>query len=194
MMSSNHNPLTLLAALAPLVLGGCAGLAIGGAATGASVAHDTRTVGTVVEDQTIELKSAKLLLDNKPLWEKTHINVTSYNTVVLATGEAPTEEARKEVVEIVRDIDKVRKVYDEIAVTEPSSMVSRSSDTLITGKVKAQIFSIKDFDAARVKVVTERGVVYLMGLLNKQEADTVTEVARNVGGVQKVVKLFEYVD
>jgi osmotically-inducible protein OsmY len=192
-------PLNRLAALLfvlplPGLLAGCAGVALGGAATGASIAHDARTVGTIVEDQTIELKAGKYLMDNKEVSAQVHINFTSYNTIVLVTGEAPAEDLRKSVIEIVSGIEKVRKVYDEIALEAPSTMVSRSSDTLITGKVKAQIFSIKDFEATRVKVVTERGAVYLMGLLSREEADRVTEVARNVGGVQKVVKLFEYTD
>jgi osmotically-inducible protein OsmY len=120
--------------------------------------------------------------------------VTSYNTVVLVTGEAPTEELRKQVIEIVRGVEKVRKVYDEVSIAAPSALTSRTSDTLLTGKVKAQLFGSKKLDATRVKVVTEKGVVYLMGLIPRAHGDAAAEVARRVSGVQRVVKLFEYTD
>lgn len=180
--------------LACLMVSGCAGLVVGGAATGVAVATDRRTMGTVIEDQAIELKAAKALFENEDLNSQTHINVTSYNTIVLVSGEAPTEELRSEVIEIVRNIEKVRHVYDEITIAAPSSLVSRSSDSLITAKVKTRLLSLPDFDGTRVKVVTENGTVFLMGLLTGEEAENVTAAARKVGGVQKVVKLFEIVD
>ncbi|HTT09132.1 MAG TPA: BON domain-containing protein [Gammaproteobacteria bacterium] len=173
-------------------LNGCAAVMFGGVATGAGAAHDNRTTGTIVEDEAIELKASKAFFDNKAVNDQAHINVTSYNNIVLVTGETPTAELHDEVVNIVKNISKVRKVYDELAIAAPSSLTSRSSDTLLTGKVKAQIFGMKDFDPTRVKVVTERGIVYLLGLITKADGDRVTDVARQVGGVQKVVKLFEY--
>lgn len=173
-------------------LNGCAGVMLGGAATGAAVANDRRTTGTLIEDEAIELKATKALFDNKAVNDQTHINVTSYNNIVLVTGETPTAELHDAVINIIKNIAKVRKVYDELAIVAPSALVSRSSDTVLTGKVKAQIFGIKNFDPTKVKVVTERGIVYLMGLITKADGDTVTDVARQVGGVQKVVKLFEY--
>ena len=182
----------LIAAMFTGSLSGCAGVLIGGAATGASVATDARTAGTMLDDETIELKAAKYLTDNKELFDKTHVNFTSYNNIVLVSGEAPTEALRDQVINMVRNIQKVRKVYDEITISAPSSMVSRSSDTLITGKVKTQLFSLKDFPAGKIKVVTEKGVVYLLGLVSQKVADRATDVARKVGGVQRVVKLFEY--
>ena len=182
----------LLAAIFACALPGCAGILIGGAATTASVATDARTAGTMLDDETIELKAAKYLTDNKELFDQTHVNFTSYNNIVLVTGEAPTQALRDQVIKMVQGIQKVRKVYDEITLSAPSSMVSRSSDTLITGKVKTQLFSIKDFPASKIKVVTEKGVVYLLGLVSQKDADTATDVARKVGGVQRVVKLFEY--
>jgi osmotically-inducible protein OsmY len=182
----------LIAAVFAGSLSGCAGVLIGGAATGASVATDARTAGTMLDDETIELKAAKYLTDNKELFDKTHINFTSYNNIVLVTGEAPTEALRDQVINMVRGIEKVRKVYDQITISAPSSMVSRSSDTLITGKVKTQLFSLKDFPAGKIKVETEKGVVFLLGLVSQKVADRATDVARKVGGVQRVVKLFEY--
>lgn len=182
-------------------LSGCAGLVAGGAAagivTGAAVAHDRRTAGTVVEDQAIELKAYDALNQDRELAERGHINVTSYNNIVLLSGEVPTPELRKRAGEIVSRIEKVRHVHNELADAPPSSLASRSTDTWITTKVKTsllQVDGIRDFDPTRVKVVTERGIVYLLGLLHPREADAVTRTVRRVNGVQKVVKLFEYID
>ena len=177
--------------LIPL-LQGCAAAVVAGGATSAAVAYDRRTTGTVIEDEGIELKAVKAFYSDKELNEQAHLNVISYNTVVLVTGEAPSEELRNRAVEIVRNLPKVTHVHNEIKIAAPSSMVSRSSDTLITTKVKSRLLTLKDFDGTRVKVVTENGVVYLMGLLTKEESDLATDAARQVSGVQKVVKLFQY--
>jgi len=180
------------AAALAVLLGGCAAAVVGTTATGVAVAHDSRTTGSVIEDQAIELKFARRMFSNESLKEQTHINVTSYNQIVLVTGEAPTEALRDEVIELVRNIEKVRHVYDEISIAAPSSLMSRSADSLVTARVKTRLLTLKDFDGTRVKVVTDKGVVYLMGLLDRAEAQRVAEAARRVGGVQKVVKLFEY--
>ncbi len=173
-------------------LSGCVAVAAGGAAaTTAVVASDRRTTGTFIEDQALELKAARTLNSDSEIKKETHLNITSYNTHMLITGEAPSEELRDRAVELVRKLPKVSKVYNEIAVAAPSSYMSRSSDTVITTKVKTKLFGQKGLDATKVKVVTERGIVYLMGLLNPEEAETATEAARQVGGVQKVVKLFQ---
>lgn len=172
-------------------LSGCVAVAGGAVATGAVVANDRRTTGTFVEDQAIEIKAARELNSDTEIRDNTHISITSYNTVVLMTGEAPSEELRKKAVEIVRHVPTVTKVYNEIAVAAPSSYMSRSSDTMITTKVKTKLFGQEGLDATKVKVVTERGIVYLMGLLDEKEASIATEAARQVGGVQKVVKLFQ---
>ena len=172
-------------------LSGCVAAAAGGAATGAVVASDRRTTGTFIEDQAIEIKAARALNSDPEIRDSTHLNVTSYNTVVLLTGEAPSEELRTRAIELVRHVDAVTKVYNEIVVAAPSSYMSRSSDTVITTKVKTKLFGEKGIDATKVKVVTERGIVYLLGLLNNEEASIATEAARTVGGVQKVVKLFQ---
>lgn len=176
------------------ILHGCAAAAVTGGAAGAVIIHDRRTAGTVIEDQAIEFKAAKAFFTDPEINENAHINVTSYNTVVLVTGEAPTEELRERVINIVRNIENVSHVYNEITIAAPSAFVSRSSDSLVTSKVKTKLLTLKDFDGTRVKVVTEKGVVYLMGLLTREEADRATEVARQTGGVQKVVKLFQYIE
>ena len=175
-------------------LGGCAATVVAGGATGAAVAYDRRTAGTVIEDQAIESKAWKTFWSDKEINDNAHINVTSYNTIVLVTGEAPNADLKGRIIDIVRNIDKVSQVYDELTIAAPSSYVSRSSDSVITSKVKTKLLAMDNFDGARVKVVTEKGVVYLMGLLTHEEAERATDVSRKVGGVQKVVKLFQYTD
>lgn len=187
--------LVLIAALG--TLNGCTTMVVGGAATGAAVAHDRRTPGTVIEDQTIEFKAYNALRKDKDLYDQSHINVTSYNMIVLLSGETPTEYYKQRAYEIVSSVDKVRRVYNELTVAAPSAIMSRSSDTMITAKVKTGLFNIdglEGFDPTRVKVVTENGTVYLMGLVTQQEGDAAAEKARTIGGVQRVVKLFEYID
>jgi len=182
----------LIAALVP-VLGGCVAAAGVGAATGASAYHDRRSTGAFVDDEIIELKFAQQLADDALAGAKSHINATSMNNIVLLTGETPSQALRTRIVALARSINKVRRVLDEITVAAPSSMLSRSSDTYVTAKVKTAIIDHDTDVALRTKVVTEKGVVYLMGLLSHTEADKVTELARRVGGVQRVVKLFEYI-
>ncbi len=175
-----------------LLLGGCAAAVIGAGTTSVAVAHDSRTTGSVIEDQAIELKFAQALYEATDLRSQVHVNVTSYNQIVLVSGEAPTEAQRQAVIDIVRNVEKVRHVYDEMTIAAPSSLMSRSADSLVTAKVKTKLLALPEFDGTRVKVVTEKGVVFLMGLLSREEGERVAEEARTVGGVQKVVKLFEY--
>lgn len=175
------------------LLGGCAPLFVGGTATGAVVASDTRTVGSFLDDEGIEVKSSVAIL-NDPALQDTHINVTSINGVVLLTGEAPTEAQRHKILEHVRTVPRVRRTVDEIRIAPPTAYSSRMSDTLITTKVKSKMIGDEKLESLRIKVITEYGVVYLMGLAKKAEAERAAELTRQVGGVQKVVKLFEYLD
>lgn len=179
--------------LSASLLGGCVALAAGGAATGVMVAHDRRTTGTVVEDQNIELKAYAKLREDEALWAQSHINVTSFNLNVLITGETPSPEFKQRIEAAVRGLDRVKTVYNELSIAAPAALSSRSSDALISTRVKTALFGVDqpDFDPTRVKVKTERGTVYLLGLLTQAEADEVTEVTRRVRGVQRVVKLFE---
>ncbi|MFB3089939.1 MAG: BON domain-containing protein [Gammaproteobacteria bacterium] len=188
--------LTLIS-LIPLLLSGCAAAVVGAAGAAgatATVAHDRRTTGTFIEDQSIELKAVKSFFSDKEINDSSHINVTSYNTVVLITGETPSEDIRDRIVNIVRNIPKVTHVYDELTIAAPSSWTSRGSDTLITSKVKTRLLTLNNFDGTRIKVVTEKGVVYLMGLVTRAESDIATGEAQQSGGVQKIVKLFQYID
>jgi osmotically-inducible protein OsmY len=177
------------------VLNGCAGLLIGGTAVGVSVAHDRRTTGTVVDDQTIEMKIYDAL--NRQLPPGNRISTTSYNGIVLLTGEVVSEAARRQAEAIARGIEPpVREVYNELVIGRPSPLSRQSNDAMITTKVKSALFQIKikDFDPSRVKVVTDRSVVYLMGLVRRNEADAAADVASRVDGVRQVVTLFEYIN
>lgn len=175
------------------ILNGCAAAVVTTGATGAAAAYDRRTAGTLLEDQSIELKAANAFFEDKEINNNTHVNITSYNQVVLLTGEAPTEELIQKINKIVKDIPKVKHVYNELTLAAPSALSSRSSDSLITAKVKTSLLTNQETEGLRVKIVTEKGIVYLMGLVTREEAEPITNVARHVSGVQKVVKLFQYI-
>ena len=181
-----------------LLLSGCTPLILGGAtATGVNIAHDRRTIGTYIDDEGIELKAVAAIHREKGLSQQIHVNIISVNGVALLVGQAPTATLRERVGTIVQGLPKVRLVHNEVTIAAPNSLMTRSSDSIITTKVKARLIGIKgfdDLDPTRVKVVTENGTVFLMGILYQAEADAVTQRASHVGGVQKVVKLFEYLD
>jgi osmotically-inducible protein OsmY len=180
---------TLVAATLPL-LQGCFGLAITGMGTAALVAGDRRTAGTYLEDESIEWKVFGRLRDKYP---GAHANATSYNRRVLLTGEAPSDDAKKQIEEAVRAIENVKEVTNELQVAGASSLASRGNDSLVTSNVKARMLNNGKFSPQHVKVLTEASVVYLMGLVTPQEGDAAVEIARTTSGVNRVVKVFEYV-
>ena len=181
-----------LAAVATFTTTACAPLVVGGAFVGGTLMlSDRRTSGAQVEDQAIELKATNRLKD--ALGERGHINVTSYNRVVLLTGEVPDEAARTLAEQTASKVDNVRSIVNELAVMGSSSLTARSNDAIITSKVKATFVDDKDLLANTFKVVTERSTVYLMGRVTEREAARGTELARSVSGVQKVVKVFEII-
>jgi len=176
-------------------LSGCATAVVGGAATGAAVVYDRRTAPTVLEDQNIEIKAMKLLFDHPEIRKHSNISITSYNHKVLLTGEADTRAISRDYANLASRIPQVKKVYNEVIIGPSGSMLDRSNDTYLTSKVKAALFGtgIEGFNPTRVKVVTNQGTVYLMGLVTAQEATAAAEKARFVTGVLKVVKLFDYI-
>lgn len=184
----------LLIVIPLIILQGCAAAVVGGGATGAALAVDRRTAGSVVDDQGIEIKARRQFAGSDELWDQSNISVTSYNGIVLITGETPNQQLKSKITEIVTDIPKVRKVYNEMAIAAPSALSSRSSDTWLTSKVKTRLAAEKEVRALFIKVKTERGVVYLMGKVTREEADTAVNVTRNTAGVQRVVKVFEYIE
>lgn len=178
-----------------LLQAGCVPVVITGAATGAGMAHDRRTLGAQLDDQTIELKAGAAISGDSGLDRKqVHINATSMNGIVLLTGEAATPEARDAVLRHVRAINGVRRITNEIRIESPSSFGARSKDTLITSAVKSRLLVTKDIDATRFKVVTEAGTVYLMGLVTQAEGERGAGQAATIDGVTRVVKVFEYID
>jgi len=183
----------LLAALAATTaLSACAPLLLGGAIVGSSmVVTDRRTSGTQVDDQSIELKATKRI--NDLLGDRGNVSTTSYNRVVLLTGTVLAEPDKAAVERAVGGIENVKSVVNEVAVGTAASFGNRSNDTLLTSKVKASLVDAKDVQVNAYKVVTERGIVYLMGRVTEREANRASDIARGVSGVQKVVRVFEVV-
>ena len=172
-------------------LGGCAAAVVGGAVATGMVATDRRSTGAHLDDQNIELRAASSL--SGTFGDRAHINVTSFNAKVLITGEVATEADRQQAFQIVSQVQGVRSVVNELAVMPVTSLSQRSSDALITAKVKASMVDASDVFGTLFKVVTERNTVYLMGRVTQVEANRATEIARSVSGVQRVVRVLEIV-
>ncbi|MEP6740262.1 MAG: BON domain-containing protein [Caldimonas sp.] len=172
------------------LLSGCAPLLIGGAVVGGSmVATDRRTSGAQIDDEVIELKANGRM--NEAFGDKARVSTTSYNRMILLTGEVPTDADKTTAEQTVARIDNVQSVVNELAVGPLNTFSERTKDTFVTTKVKASLFDAKDVFANSIKVVTHRGTVYLMGRVTEREAMRATEIARGVSGVVKVVRVFE---
>lgn len=183
---------TAAAALLTGALTACVPLVLGGAAAGGSlVATDRRTSGAQLEDEGIELRASSRL--RTALGERAHVNLTSYNRQVLLTGEVPTAQDKQLVEQIVSRVENVSSVVNELAVMGNTSLTNRSSDVLVTGRVKAALIDAPDLFANSFKIVTERGTTYLMGRVTQREADRGTAVVRSTPGVQKVVRILDII-
>jgi osmotically-inducible protein OsmY len=172
-------------------LSGCVEMMVGGAVMGAVATADRRTLGAQTEDKTITVKAE--LRVPKIAGPDAHVNIASFNRKVLLTGEVRDEAAKAAVEREVRAIDGVQSVANELEISGPSSYTARSSDALITTKVKASLIDMKTISATSFKVVTERGTVYMMGRVTQREGQLAADLARGVSGVQKVVKILEYI-
>lgn len=183
-----------------LALSGCAGLLFGGAVVGTAAAvstlHDRRTPGTVVDDRNLELVISKKIVENKTINDSSHTNLTIYNGVVLVTGEAFNQSIKDSIINLIRSTPNVKAVEEDIVIMPNSSLLSRSNDAAITTKVKAALLSLKlpNFDPTLINVSTERGKVYLMGLVSHAEAAAIINKTRRVKGVLSVMDVFEYGD
>ncbi|RKZ89129.1 MAG: BON domain-containing protein [Gammaproteobacteria bacterium] len=184
----------LLLIIPIILLQGCAAAVVTGAATGVAMAHDRRTSGSIIDDQGVEFKASSAIYENKEIHDQSNINITSYNGVVLISGETVTEDFKQQITAIVKAIPKVKYIHNELIIAAPSSLPSRSSDSWITTKVKTKLATDEDVDPFYIKVVTEHGVVYLMGIVSHEEADRVVAIVTKADGVQRVVKIFEYTD
>lgn len=173
------------------ILAGCFGAAVVGAGAGALVLSDRRNTETFATDEGIELRAAGRIGEKHG--SNVHVNVTSYNRMVLLTGEVPSTVVKGEVEKIVSGVPNVKSISNELAIAGPSSFGGRSNDSYITSKVKARFVDANKFSPNHVKVVTEAGVVFLLGLVTQAEANAAVEIARTTGGVQKVVRVFEII-
>lgn len=187
----NSRKLRKLIALALCVplLAGCVGAAVVGAGAGALMIVDRRASETYIADQSMEIRAASRI--SEKYGDKVHVNVTSYNRMMLLTGEVPTAEIKADVEKIVAGVPDVKSISNELAIAGPSSYGVRSNDAYITSKVKARFVDAGKFSAHVVKVVTEAGVVFLLGMVTQTEANAAVEIARTTGGVLKVVRVFE---
>jgi osmotically-inducible protein OsmY len=184
----------VLISFAALMLCGCPAAIIPAVGTVAIINEDRRTLGVLVEDQSIEQRAGGIISADSELKANSRINVVSYERMVLLTGEVTTEELRQRVVDIVRNVREVVHVYDQLTIAEPIAWTKRSGDALIATKVKVQLLKAEDVSGLHVKVVVDKGVVYLMGLVTEHEATVATEITRQVSGVQKVVQIFKYIN
>jgi osmotically-inducible protein OsmY len=183
--------ISLAVAAAAAALQGCVPVVIGaGGAAAYSSLEDRRTTGTQIEDESIEVRASNRVGDR--FGGSVHVNVTSYNRIALLSGEVPDERSKAEAEKIVRAVPTVRDVTNDLQVSGISSLASRGNDSYLTLKVRGRLLDTKALSQVHIKVVTESGVVYLMGLVTQAEADEAVEIARNTGGVRKVVKVFEY--
>ncbi|AQQ68509.1 phospholipid-binding protein [Microbulbifer agarilyticus] len=192
---------TFSATLKTLIGGGLLAL-LGGCATVLDATHDgpiqpdpgERSFGTYIDDQQLETITKVNLRKAHPELKESNIDVTSFNGVVLLTGQVSSNDLRNLAGQTAQQVHSVRQVYNEVQVRGTTSVLARTSDTWLTTKVKGALMTDKEIDSGRIKIVTENGVVYLMGLLTRQEAENAAEKTRTVGGVQKVVKAVEYID
>lgn len=178
------------------LLQGCAATIIGGAATGGAVAHDRRTTGTVIDDQGIEFKAMQMMNDHPELNDHSSISVTSYNYTLLLTGDAENADIPKRYARLVSEIQKVQRVVNEVAIGPNATLSEQSHDAYVTTKAILALFDldVPGFDPTRVKVLTQKGTLFLMGLVTREEGKVVTDQVRNVDGVLRVVKVFEYIE
>ena len=170
-------------------LSACAPLLVGGAIMTGVVATDRRTAGAQLEDEAIELKVASAV--RRDLGERVHLNVTSFNRKVLLSGEARSEADKDRAEKLAQSQENVQSVVNDLAIAVPSSLTQRSKDIVITSQAKAAFIDAKDLQVNSIKVVTERGVVYLMGRVTSREAKRATDIVRGIGGVTKVVRVFD---
>ena len=189
-----YTPFWLSIIIATPFLVGCVPMfAVGTAAgTGAYISEDRRTSGMFIEDEGIELKGARRI--HQQYGDHVHINVTSYNRIVLLSGEVPTAAIRADVEKLMMGVENVRKIYNELVIAANTTLASRSNDTLITSKVKARFLAERKFQINHIKIVTENEEVFLLGVVTRQEADNAAQIASSTAGVKKVVKAFEYLN
>lgn len=174
------------------ILQGCAAAAVVAITTGASMATDRRSVGNQIDDQSIELEAYNEIAKNEGLADNTNLNVISVNGAVLIIGQAPNTHLRDQAINILNKINGIAKIHDQIRVGNVTSITTRTNDVWLTSKVKTALFSSDEINGRNIKVITENAEVFLMGLVSKTEANAAIEITRNISGVNRVFKAFEY--
>lgn len=174
------------------VLQGCAAAAVVAITTGASMATDRRSIGNQIDDQSIELEAYNEITKNKSLNDNTNLHIVSLNGSVLVIGQAPNTYLKDQAISIINDIDGVAKIHNQIRIGNITSITTQTNDVWLTSKVKTALFSNDEINGNDIKVVTENAEVFLMGLVSKKEADAAIEITRNISGVNRVFKAFEY--
>lgn len=196
MPPTRPGPKIIMLLALPLCLSACAAAVVGGG-TAAVAAHDRRSVGTVFDDQALEFQVVDRIFSSEEIGEESHIKVEVYEGVALLMGETDSEAKRELAGRLAGEVGGVKRVVNEVRVVAIASMATRLNNTWLTAKVNAELLRknpVEGFDPTRIKVITSEGTVYLMGLVTREEGEAVAEVARNVSGVQRVVKVFNYLD
>ena len=189
----HSKPTALIATL--LILGtlqGCAAVAVVAITTGASMATDRRSIGNQIDDQNIELEAYNEITKNKSLNAQTNLHVSSVNGSVLIIGQAPSTYLKDEAIKIVNKIKGVVRIHNQVRVGNVTSVTTQTNDTWLTSKVKTALFTSDEVNGKDIKVITENGEVFLMGIVSKKEADAAVNITRNISGVNRVFKAFEY--
>lgn len=188
--------IALLAAISSTFLTGCATAVVGGVAAGVAVVHDRRSPGVVIDDQAIELDAMRIKQEHPEISDRSNISVTSYNLVVLLTGQAESSQVVQQYADLISRLPRVRKIHNEVLIGAERTFTETTNDVYLTSRAKLAMFNVEipNFDPTRVKVVTSQGTVYLMGLVTRQEGQAASDQARFVSGVKHVVKVFEYID
>lgn len=177
-----------------ITLQGCVGAAIVGVVGGANVAGDNRSVGQQIDDQAIEFAAYDAINKIDILKEQTHIQITSVNGSVLIAGQVPSQQLKELAVGKISAVKNVKRIHNQLRISNVSSFSTRTNDTWLTSKVKTNLFQSDEVQATNIKVVTENGEVFLLGVIARSQADKAVDIARNVSGVNRVFKAFEYID
>ena len=175
------------------ILQGCAAVTVVAITAGASMATDRRSIGNQIDDQTIQVDAYNRIAKNKALSDNTNLHLTSVNGSVLIIGQAPTTYLKDQAIKIINEVEGVVRVHNQIRIGSTTSVTTRTNDIWLTSKVKAALFSDNSVNGKNIKVITENGEVFLMGIVSKKEADAAVNITRNIGGVNKVFKAFEYI-
>ncbi|QIR15828.1 division/outer membrane stress-associated lipid-binding lipoprotein [Shewanella aestuarii] len=175
------------------LLQGCAGAVMVGAVGGAKMVNDNRSLSTQISDTNADFEIASALSKQEDIYKQTNITGVVMNGNVLMIGQAPNSMLRDKAIKIVQGLEIGGKIHNQIRIGNPTSFTTRSNDTWVTTKVKGRMLNEKNLDVTRVKVITENGEVFLLGLIEREQADLAVDIARNTAGVRKVIKVFEYV-